>query len=309
LIGKSDFEILYTITSAVHETFDLHHIYNTALDQTLTLKDVDMAFIYIIDKDRKEAVLEAQRNLTKDYLSRASRIPYPKGLTWKLLNSGKVMNINDIQKDKDVGPAGKDMGHRRGLGIPIILEGVVMGCIWLASYKTGKFSQQEVKLNVSIAHNIGTAIAKAKLYEEMEELVRIRTVELEKTNQQLKQEIEERKRAEHEISAIREQHEILNAIKKILRNDQSLTSSVVAKLVNDVREEMTNQNPLHETLSNREYRVMLMLASGKSIKDIAEESYLSSSTVSTYRARILDKLHLETNAELVRYAVKNDLID
>ena len=67
--------------------------------------------------------------------------------------------------------------------------------------------------------------------------------------------------------------------------------------------------PLHESLSNREYRVMLMLASGKSNKNIAKECYLSSSTVSTYRARILDKLNLETNADLIRYAIKNNLID
>jgi len=308
-MGKSDFEILYTITSAVHESFDLHRIYNTALDLVLTLKDVDMAFIYIISKDRKEAVLEAQRNLTEDYMSRASRIPYPKGITWKLLDMGKVINIEDIQKEKDVGPAGKDMGHRRGLGIPIILEGVVMGCIWLASYDTGKFSEEEVKLIVTVGNNIGLAIAKAKLYEEMEEHVRLRTAELEKANQLLKQEIEERKRAEDEIRMIRNQHELINSINHILEKVGKVDPLLLQEVSKDIIKENEINKPLHESLSNREYRVMLMLASGKSNKDIAKESYLSASTVSTYRARILDKLNLETNAELIRYAIKNNLRD
>ncbi|GJM15982.1 MAG: hypothetical protein DHS20C13_13090 [Thermodesulfobacteriota bacterium] len=308
-MAKGDLEILHTITSAVHEYFDLHHIYNTALDLVLTLKDVDMAFIYIISKDRKEAVLEAHRNLTEDYLSRASRIPYPKGITWKLLNTGKVINVEDIQKDKNIGPAGKDMGHRRGLGIPIVLEGIVLGCIWLASYKTGKFSEQEVKLNVSIGHNIGIAIAKAKLYEEMEERVKIRTAELEKTNQRLMQKIEDHRRAENEIRTLREQHEIVNSIKNILNKVQYLDSSLAEKLTKDVGKEIATQKALHSLLSNQEYKVMLMIAYGKSIRDIAKEMYLSNSTVSTYRARILEKLNIETNSELIRYAIKNNLID
>ncbi len=174
---RTNLDILHRITSAVHQSFDLDHVYDTALDMALTLKDVDLAFIYLISEDRKEAVLQAHRTLTEDYISKASVIPYPKGITWSLLNSGQVFNVEDIQENKDVGPAGKQMGHRRGLGIPIILEGVVMGVIWLASYKTGKFSDEEVKLNVSIGNNIGIAIAKAKLYKEMEERVRIRTAD------------------------------------------------------------------------------------------------------------------------------------
>jgi DNA-binding CsgD family transcriptional regulator/putative methionine-R-sulfoxide reductase with GAF domain len=304
---KKDLEILHTISNAVHQSFDLHHIYNIALDSVMTLHDVNMAFIYMINEDRKEAVLQAHRNLTEDYIHRAGRIPYPKGVTWKVLSSGQVLNIEDIQKDKDIGPAGKDMGHRRALGIPIILEGIVMGVVWLASLKEGKFSEQEIELNVSIGNHIGIAIAKAKLYEEMEARVKERTAELEKTNLRLKQEIEERKRAENEIRIVREQHEIVNAIKNILKDEQYIASSIAEKLAIDVGEEITAQKPLHEALSNREYKVMIMLTSGMSIKDIAKEMYLTASTVSTYRARILIKLNLETTAELIRYAIKHNI--
>ena len=68
------------------------------------------------------------------------------------------------------------------------------------------------------------------------------------------------------------------------------------------------EKPLHESLSDREYRVMWLLASGKQINQIAAEMFLSPSTVSTYRARILKKLKLTDNAALVRYAVKQQLI-
>jgi len=304
---KRDLVILHTITSAVHQSFDLRHIYNTALDMVLTLHDVDMAFIYLISEDRNEAVLQAHRNLTEDYIRRAGRIAYPKGTTWKVINSGKVFNIEDIQKDKDVGPAGKDMGHHRALGIPIILEGIVMGVIWLASFEKGKFSEQEIQLNISIGNHIGIVIAKAKLYEEMEDRVRIRTDELEKTNHHLQKEIEERKRAENEIRTVREQHEIVNAIKNILKDEQYIASSIAEKLAGDVEAEIAAQKAPHEKLSNREYKVMIMIASGMSLKDIAKEMYLTPSTVSTYRARILDKLNLETTSELIRYAIKNNL--
>jgi DNA-binding NarL/FixJ family response regulator len=68
------------------------------------------------------------------------------------------------------------------------------------------------------------------------------------------------------------------------------------------------QRSPHETLSDREYRVMWMLASGKQINAIAREMTLSPSTVSTYRTRILRKLHVRNNAELVHYAVRHQLV-
>ncbi len=242
---KKDLEILHTISNAVHQSFDLQHIYNTALDLTVTLQDVDVTFIYLVNEDRTEAVLQAHRNLTDDYIRRAGRIAYSNGITWKVINSGQVLNIKDIQKDKDIGPAGKDLGHLRSLGIPIVLEGIVMGVIWLGSFKRGKFSKQEIELNVSIGNHIGIAIAKAKLYEEMEARVKERTAELEETNLRLRQEIEERKRAETEIRITRERHELVDAIKNILKDEQYLASSLAEKLAGDVESEMATQKILH----------------------------------------------------------------
>ena len=64
----------------------------------------------------------------------------------------------------------------------------------------------------------------------------------------------------------------------------------------------------HETLSGREFEVLRMIASGKTVTQIAEELHLSVATVSTYRARILEKMHLTTTAELMHYAFQNHLV-
>ncbi len=67
--------------------------------------------------------------------------------------------------------------------------------------------------------------------------------------------------------------------------------------------------PLHTRLSDREYQVMIRLASGLAVKRIAAELSLSVKTISTYRSRVLEKLHVFTNAELARYAVRHNLVD
>jgi DNA-binding NarL/FixJ family response regulator len=69
------------------------------------------------------------------------------------------------------------------------------------------------------------------------------------------------------------------------------------------------ERPLHETLSDREYQVMCMIAGGKQVKQIAEELYLSIKTISTYRSRILEKMKMKNNAEITHYAIKNRLVD
>jgi two-component system invasion response regulator UvrY len=67
--------------------------------------------------------------------------------------------------------------------------------------------------------------------------------------------------------------------------------------------------PLHEALSDREFEVLRMLAAGKTVSQIAEELHLGVTTVSTYRARILEKMRMTTTAELMHYAIHNGLIN
>ena len=100
---------------------------------------------------------------------------------------------------------------------------------------------------------------------------------------------------------------LLSAIKKILRGGKYVSESLAEKAVFQLASE-TTLSP-HETLSDREFQVMRMIASGKSIKEIGKELFLSVRTVSTYRARVLEKMNMKSNADLIRYALLNKLVD
>ncbi len=100
--------------------------------------------------------------------------------------------------------------------------------------------------------------------------------------------------------------ELIAAIRKAYDGGKYVSSSRAEKLAFDL--EVEREKPLHETLSDREYQVMINIAQGKKVKDIAEELFLSEKTISTYRSRILEKMRMEKNEELVRYAINNHLI-
>jgi len=101
--------------------------------------------------------------------------------------------------------------------------------------------------------------------------------------------------------------ELVKAVRKVIRGSKYISPSLAEKLAFDL--ETDSEKPLHETLSDREYQVMCMIASGKTVKEIAKKLYLSVKTISTHRARILEKMKMKTNAELTHYAIKNRLVD
>jgi len=100
--------------------------------------------------------------------------------------------------------------------------------------------------------------------------------------------------------------ELTGAIRKVVAGGRYVSPAYAEKLVSELAEGA--DRPPHELLSDREYRVMWLIASGKQINEIAAEMCLSPSTISTYKARILKKLSLSNNAELVRYADSHRLI-
>lgn len=100
--------------------------------------------------------------------------------------------------------------------------------------------------------------------------------------------------------------DIIKAIRTVLLGKKFITPSVAEKLAQALEGD-TNQLP-HEKLSDREFDVFKLLAGGKAVSDIADQLSLSVTTVSTYRARILEKMNLKSNADLTRYALNNSLI-
>ena len=100
--------------------------------------------------------------------------------------------------------------------------------------------------------------------------------------------------------------DLTGAIRKVVNGGKYVSAAFAEKLATELAD--GGEKPPHELLSDREYRVMWLIASGRQINQIAEEMALSPSTISTYRARILRKLALSNNAALVRYAVEYRLI-
>jgi two-component system invasion response regulator UvrY len=100
--------------------------------------------------------------------------------------------------------------------------------------------------------------------------------------------------------------ELIDAIRKVAGGGRYVTASVAERLALEFQ--MGGDRPLRETLSDREHEVMRLIARGMSTSEIADELALSSKTVSTYRARILQKLGLKNNAEIVRFAIEEGLI-
>jgi two-component system invasion response regulator UvrY len=101
--------------------------------------------------------------------------------------------------------------------------------------------------------------------------------------------------------------ELIKAIKTILKGEQYITRTIARLLTEGLRR--GSDKLLHESLSNREFQVLLLIASGKSISDIALELSLSVKTISVYRAHILIKLNLKNNSEITYYAFKHGLVD
>jgi two-component system, NarL family, invasion response regulator UvrY len=101
--------------------------------------------------------------------------------------------------------------------------------------------------------------------------------------------------------------ELVRAIRRVLAGKKYVSATLAESMANAI--ETGEERPLHETLSDREYLVVCRIASGKSVTDIAEETGLSVKTISTYRARALEKMNMHSNAELMNYAIRNGLVD
>ena len=101
--------------------------------------------------------------------------------------------------------------------------------------------------------------------------------------------------------------ELKEAIKRIVAGGRYVSTTLAETLAVDLRRGA--DLPLHELLSDREFQVLRMIASGKTVKEVADELSLSVKTVSTYRSRILEKTGMKTNADLIRYALQTQLVD
>ena len=101
--------------------------------------------------------------------------------------------------------------------------------------------------------------------------------------------------------------ELVKAIRKVHQGGKYVSETLAEKLTVGIEED--TGKPLHESLSDREYEILQMIATGKKTGEIARELSLSVRTVNTYRTRIFEKMHMKTNAQLIHYALEHRLID
>jgi DNA-binding NarL/FixJ family response regulator len=101
--------------------------------------------------------------------------------------------------------------------------------------------------------------------------------------------------------------ELAIATRKIMSGGRYVSASLAEKLISNL--DASAEKPLHESLSDREHEVMKMIAAGVPLTEIGENLHVSVKTVSTYRARIMEKMQMKSNAELTRYAITNSLIE
>jgi len=101
--------------------------------------------------------------------------------------------------------------------------------------------------------------------------------------------------------------ELALATRKILSGGRYVSASLAEKLIDNLDEDASK--PLHELLSDREFEVMKMIAAGVPLTEIGDRLHVSVKTISTYRARIMEKMQMKSNAEVTRYAMTQSLID
>lgn len=102
-------------------------------------------------------------------------------------------------------------------------------------------------------------------------------------------------------------NELVKAVRKILRGGNYVSATFSEKILTELTVDV--KKPLHDKLSDREYQIMRMIASGRTMNEIADQLSLSAKTVYTYRSRILEKMGMKNNMELTHYATKHGLID
>jgi len=100
---------------------------------------------------------------------------------------------------------------------------------------------------------------------------------------------------------------LVDAVRCIAAGRRFITPEVAEKLASSVA--LGEKGPLHETLSDREFQILKMIASGKTVSQIGRDLALSVKTISTHRTRILKKMNLKTNSELTHYAIRNGLVE
>ncbi len=174
--------ILEAVASTVHRSLDLDEVLSSAVDAVYSnMPSVEHIGIFLVDG--QAAVLRAHRGYPTWLVERVRRIPYPVGFTWRMIMDGRTRYVADAENDPYIGRAGRELGTRSYLAIPLHEDGKTVGCIDINSLRRDAFSGNEIDLLERVARHIEIAIANAR----RNELLREREEELRRNLEELRE--------------------------------------------------------------------------------------------------------------------------
>lgn len=161
-------EIINTVTRSVHSSIELQQVLDNAVGAMASnVSGADNVSIYFIEGS--DAVIQAHRGYPGWFIEKVTRIPYPKGFTWKTMTEGKLQYCPDVEKDNVIGPAGKKVGTKSYAAMPIKYEGNTIGCININSYSKNFFDKEDINLLELIVAQIEIAVNNARQAEALRE--------------------------------------------------------------------------------------------------------------------------------------------
>lgn len=185
-------EVINAVSRSVHQSLELDEVFNNAIDAiSKEIEEAKNVVIFMVEGDMDDkdnppfAVMKANRGHSKEYIDRVNRIPYPKGATWKTIIEGKKRYVPDTDKDKAIGPAGKEFGTKSYLSMPLKFENNTVGCLHIHSSIKHGFTEDEIKLLEIVTRQLETAINNASKAEELkrsEETLKANLDQLSKKN-------------------------------------------------------------------------------------------------------------------------------
>ena len=153
--------IVNSITQSIHSSVYMEEVFENAV-QALSenVKNVKLVSLYMVEKNH--AVLKAQRGYPAWFVERVGRIPRPKGFVWKTILSGKPRYVADTADDDAIGPAGRELGTKSYLAMPIGHGSNTYGCLAINSLKVNAFDEDEIRLLEVVSQQLELAISNAQ---------------------------------------------------------------------------------------------------------------------------------------------------
>jgi len=158
--------IISAVTRIVHQSIDLQEVLENAVEALgKNIEKVQHVSIYMVEGG--DAVMRSYRGYPDLFVERVRRIPYPKGLTWKIITDGKPRYCADVDQDTVIGPSAREAGIKSYVSMPIFYEGKCVGTLNISSLHKNTFDKEEIQLLEIVAQQIGTAINNAQRAESL----------------------------------------------------------------------------------------------------------------------------------------------